>query len=672
MSWRCRGRCRCAGRFLFLSIVSFIVVMPFFASAQMSAEAQTSAHANWSAGEGSGVKLVTNHVGYESDGAKRAVIVAERGGLKAGMGNGEGGGVSGMDSFRLIDLDSGGVVFSGKPVWAGPVGKWKNWVFWVIDFSACRIRGNFRLQVGVADGSGGSRRIVFSYPFVIDKNVLERTTISDLIYYFKGQRSSGLLDKADRHLGFEGRTGTMDAHGGWYDATGDYGKHLSHLSFSTYFNPQQISLTAWSLLKSCEWLRKRGGSDYRQYIRRMLDEAMYGADYLARVQSAEGSFYRSVGAPGPGKLPKDRMIGAENKGYRIKQSKEGYGKGAAGNGAAGNGLFGNGIDTGWRSYQSSYRSGGGMAIAALAMASSEESSGDYGSADYLRVAEKTFAFLEKNNASMTNDGKENIVDDYCALMAATELYKATKKPRYLEAADKRAKRLMDRLCSWREYHDYWRADDADRPFFHPSDAGLPIVSLLNYYPVADSGVRTRVLGVIRRSLSHELAVTHEVNNPFGYSRQLVQDTAANRRSAFFFPHGSEASPWWQGENARLGSMATAARMAAGLFGGEPAFRDSLKRFALDQLNWILGLNPFDACMLQGVGHNNPVYGFFGGFEYTNAPGGIVNGITSGLEDEEGIDFNLHYSQTGKDYDWRWAEQWLPHASWFLLAVSADR
>ena len=95
----------------------------------------------------------------------------------------------------------------------------------------------------------------------------------------------------------------------------------------------------------------------------------------------------------------------------------------------------------------------------------------------------------------------------------------------------------------------------------------------------------------------------------------------------------------------------------------------LQSFALDQLNWILGLNPFDACMLQGNGHNNPAYGFFGTFEYTNAPGGIVNGITSGLENENDIDFNLSYAQTGKDYDWRWAEQWLPHAAWYMLAVA---
>lgn len=170
-------------------------------------------------------------------------------------------------------------------------------------------------------------------------------------------------------------------------------------------------------------------------------------------------------------------------------------------------------------------------------------------------------------------------------------------------------------------------------------------------------------------MEFELSITGEVNNPFGYSRQLVQDTLGNRRTSFFFPHGSDASPWWQGDDARIASMAAAAKMAAMLFKDDKAFHDRLDSFALDQLNWILGLNPFDASMLQGTGHNNPAYGFFGTFEYTNAPGGIVNGITSGFDNEDDIDFNLPYSQTGKDADWRWAEQWLPHTTWYLLAVA---
>jgi hypothetical protein len=182
-------------------------------------------------------------------------------------------------------------------------------------------------------------------------------------------------------------------------------------------------------------------------------------------------------------------------------------------------------------------------------------------------------------------------------------------------------------------------------------------------------MQAKIKDAVKASMQFELSVTHEVNNPFGYSRQLVQDTLGNRKTSFFFPHGSDAAPWWQGDNARIASMAAAARMAANIFKDDKPFHDQLDSFALDQLNWILGLNPYDASMLQGTGHNNPVYGFFGTSEYTNAPGGIVNGITSGYNNEDDIDLNLTYIKTGIDSDWRWAEQWLPHTAWYLLAVS---
>ena len=594
------------------------------------------------------LRVLTNQVGYEDTKAKHAVVMA--------------GARPALTSFQLIDDNTGKTVYTGKPVFSGPVDKWKQGQFWTIDFSSYTAAGTYRLRVG------GAGQTATSYPFVIGKNVLEKATLSDVLYYFKGQRSAGLIDQADRHLvlpatahnpAAPGTPDTLDLHGGWYDATGDYGIHLSHLSFSAYFNPQQVPMVVYSLLKTNELLTNRTGTDYRQFLRRIMDEATYGADYLVRLQAKGGSFYRSIGAPGPAKAAKDRGISPEQQSYRIKQSKD-------------QSFGGDRTINDWRSYQSSFRSGGGMAIAALAMASMTDIPGDFSNARYLQSAEDAFAFLDKENPAMTNDGKENIVDDYCALSAATELYKATRNDTYRAAAEKRAGQLLGRLTSWNKYTDYWRADNADRPFFHPSDAGLPLVSLLYYYPYATKATQAAIRSAVRRSLEHELTITHEVNNPFGYSRQLVQDTLGHRRSSFFFPHGSEASPWWQGEDARLSSMAAAARLAIPLFADNKNFVDSLETFSLDQLNWILGCNPYNASMLQGTGHNNPAYAFFGTFEYTNAPGGIVNGITSGLDNEEDIDFNLSYAMTGKDNDWRWAEQWLPHDAWYLLAIAAGQ
>src|SRR4029077_4929333 len=134
-------------------------------------------------------------------------------------------------------------VFSGKCLKTGSVDKWKTWHFWTLDFDEVTKEGSYYIECSTNKG------IFKSFPFLIQRDLLERNTLSSVVYYFKGQRSSGLLDKADRLSHPEGQDITVDAHGGWYDATGDYGKHLSHLSFSTYFNPQQISLTAWSLFR---------------------------------------------------------------------------------------------------------------------------------------------------------------------------------------------------------------------------------------------------------------------------------------------------------------------------------------------------------------------------------------------------------------------------------------
>ena len=583
-------------------------------------------------------KILTNHLGYETLGPKHAVIL--------GHASDE---VSGC---VLKDDNSDRNVLEIAAKATGPVQKWKDWHFWTLDFDSFRTEGKYYLE---CQTNGASVR---SFPFLVQTDLLERSTVSDVVYYFKEERSSGELDKADRHLSFEGtKQGTVDAHGGWWDATGDYGKHLSHLSFSTYFNPQQIPLSVYSLLKSYEQANRRGLQGFARYRVHMLDEAMFGADYLVRMKVPNGSFFRSVSNGGVDQTPSGRKIAGEMKQFGIESKP---GQGAAGMiERADNDL----------EYEVSYRSGGGIAVAALAMASTYSVSGEFQSGDYLKAAEDAFDFLEKTNLKLINDGKENIVDDYCALAAATELYRATHRDQYKQAADRRARSLMSRQISAGGYQNYWRADDGQRPFFHASDSGFPVVSLLYYSEIADDAAKAKVLEVARNSLNFELSITSEVNNPFGYSREYVQDKTGSRRTSFFFPHNSDAAPWWQGENARLASVATAARLAELAFPQDDAFRAKLDSFATSQLNWILGLNPFDSTMLNGVGRNNPPYMYFDSWEFTNAPGGISNGITSGFKDESDIDYLLPYRETGADNDWRWGEQWLPHASWYLLAAT---
>lgn len=583
--------------------------------------------------------VLTNHLGYEPGGPKHAVILTYSG--------------ESVSSCLLKSYPGDKIALTIPAKFAGPVKKWRDWYFWTVDFDAFTTEGQYYLDCNLKAGSARS------FPFAIQSLILERNTLSDAIYYFKEERSTGRRDEADRHLHFDGaKPGTVDAHGGWWDATGDYGKHFSHLSFSTYFNPQQIPFTVYSLFKSKELLHQSAVPEFARYDERLLDEGMFGADYLVRMKAPAGSFYRSVTTGGVKQVPEERKIAGEMKKFGIYKSSSQEPRDMVEQ--ANNDL----------EYEVSYRSGGGLAIAALALASTYPVSGEYKNADYLKAAEDAFDYLEKNNLKMLNDGKENILDDYCALTAATELYKATNKDMYKSAADRRANNLMARLISSGPYHDYWRADDGDRPFFHASDAGLPVVSLLYYSEISDTRTRAQVLEIVKKSLLSQMALDREVTNPFDYARQVVQDKTGARRTGFFFPHNSDAAPWWQGENARLASLAAAARLVRPDFPGDPAFQQQLESFATDQLNWILGLNPFDSSMMYGIGRNNPQYLFFDSWEFTNAPGGISNGITSGFHDEDDIDYNLTYKQTGADNDWRWQEQWLPHTSWYILAVAA--
>ncbi|HEX5236251.1 MAG TPA: glycoside hydrolase family 9 protein [Silvibacterium sp.] len=580
--------------------------------------------------------MLVDQVGYETGAPKHALV----------MGTEQ----DHPQQFTVIDAETGKAVFSGTLRPAGKVYAWHTPAgdtYWAADFSAWKTPGRYSLEVGAAH----------SCAFQIENDLLERNTLSNVLYYFKGQRASGLMDRADRHLPLPGgQPGFVDVHGGWYDATGDYGIHLSHQNLTSYFNPQQVPLTAWVLLQSYRTLQGRHDDNFSEYDRRMLDEGLFGADYLVRLKRPGGSFFESVAAPGKGKLAQDREIGNPNWRTQIKKNASDSTEQVE-------------PATGPHAYEAGFRAGAGMSIAALALASTMPANGDFPPAVYLKTAEDAFAFLSEHNRELLNDGKENILDDYCALMAATELYRATHQGSYLAAADQRATHLMARLITEGKYRDYWRADDHTRPFFHPSDAGLPVVSLLEYAQIASPSAQKQVRETVERSLRFELAVTAEVNNPFGYARQLVRMGNGQVRSAFFFPHDTEAAPWWQGENARLASLAAAARLAAPLFSNDPAFQKQLEDYAWNQLHWILGRNPFNSSMLMGGGENNKPYMFFRSWKYTNAPGAIINGVTAATDNEDGIAYNEGFLQTGKDDDWRWTEQWLPHATWYLYAVS---
>jgi len=561
--------------------------------------------------------LLTNHIGYERLGPKKAIIQTSRPRLSS-------------YTALLVCADSHQTVATLTVEKQGKVANWHQGHFYLIDFSSFNTPGNYYLRFDHLRSSH----------FEIGEHILFDRTLSDVIHYFKSQRCGGIFDRQDRQAPLLNSDETADVHGGWYDASGDVSKYLSHLSYANYLNPQQTPMVVWNMLKGLSLLD--GNDKLAKFTAtRLIEEALFGADFLVRMQNEKGFFYMTVFD----KWSKDtaqREICA----YETQ--------------------LGHKFDD----YQAGYRQGAGVSIAALASAARLEFHGEFDQQKYRNAAENGYWHLKEHNTQYLNDGEENIIDEYCALLAAVELFKTTKETRYLEESRVWANRLSARQMNDEHIQHFWAANqDGSRPYFHAAEAGLPVIALCEYLAIEDDSERASVAKqIITQACEFEVSITNRVKNPFGYPRQYVKGVDEAKRDAFFVAHNNESGYWWQGENARLGSLATMAYLVQPFIESE-ILKQQLSKLAQDSINWIVGLNPYDMCMLDGHGRNNPdylpQYGFF------NAKGGVCNGITGGFEDEEDIAFNPPAQKDDMLQNWRWGEQWIPHGAWYLLAVMSQ-
>lgn len=562
-----------------------------------------------------------NQVALERQGPKRAVV--------------EYAGKAGQGGYTVLR--------DGKPIKRGdlrPLPPFAEWApgkrYFSVDFSDAEQAGQYQVEVQI-----GKQRAL-SAPVTVRDNAVFATTGAQLLGYFKRSRHT---DAADRDVPIFQTSRKANVWGGWQDAGGDKGKYLSHLGYANYFNPQQASMAAWVLAYGAHARKALFTAHGLQT--QVEDEAFWGADYLHRTLDAEGYFYTTVfdqwGTPG------------------AKRMVTGY-EGAAG--------------TYTTLYRSAFRAGGGIAIAALARASmlARQSGrhGEFDGAQYLADAERGYAHLRKFNAQYGADGKENIIDDYTALMALVELHNATSQSRYLDDARERAASLIAR----QQADGGFISDGGSRPYYHAAEAGLPVISLSAYVDIEpEQGRRQRALDAIGLALQHELSITNAVANPYGYARQrfqLTQDgkAAGEVLEGFFIPHRNETGYWWQGESARLASL-SAAMVIGGRKLADPGaagYGLSADRadYAQNQLDWTLGRNPYGICMLYGFGKKNPPTVLESAGEMF--VGGISNGITGAVGSDTGA--GISFAPGPDSEQWRWVEQWIPHTTWMLFAVMA--
>lgn len=281
--------------------------------------------------------LLTNHIGYERLGPKKAIIQTEQPHLSS-------------YTAQLICATSEQTVATFAVEEQGKVANWHQGYFYLIDFSSFTDSGDYFLQVEDSRSSS----------FTVGEHILLNQTLSDVIHYFKSQRCGGVFDQQDRQVPVLNANQTVDVHGGWYDASGDVSKYLSHLSYANYLNPQQTPMVVWNILKGLSLLE--GSEDIAAFTRtRLIEEALFGADFLVRMQNEKGFFYMTVFD----KWSKDtaqREICA----YETQ--------------------LGHKFDD----YQAGFRQGGGVAIAALAAASRLGVHGEYDQQKYRNAAENGY------------------------------------------------------------------------------------------------------------------------------------------------------------------------------------------------------------------------------------------------------------------------------------------
>lgn len=571
------------------------------------------------------MKILINHIGYELNAPKKAILECSH--------------LDFPPDFQVLNAETGVLLASGSASTSGKVPHWRDWTFYEFDFSTAQVEGPAFIRVLLDDTS------VDSEIFNIQKGLLAENTTADLIHYFKAQRCSDQFEQADRQVPLLGTKQKLDLRGGWYDASGDVSKYLSHLSYANDMNPQQTPMVVWSLLRSSEHIQLEDSLNQAKTLERLQYEGIHGADFLARCVQDNGQMVMTVFDKWS-KDPKQREACSYSTQLGHKHT----------------------------TWQAGWRQGGGMTIAALARASRLEIAGAFTSSEYFQKALLAYQDLLERGLTYLANGRENLIDYYCGLLAATEMaqasviYKDTSLD-WENEMNKWTSLLIEAQVSDGPYPGHFKLYlEDEKPYFHAAEAGLPTLALMEAYEhISSPELKGQVRKCVEAALRFELNISSEGFNPFGYAKQYVQDEDSQTRASFFYPHTNPSGYWWQGENARLGSLSATAYRALQLFQDQDEELSlNLKYYAQRQLDWILGLNPFDICMLHGQGRNNPRYEA----AYPPCAGGICNGITGGFEDELGIDFAPQEGPALEgDQKWRWGEQWIPHAAWYLLAIS---
>lgn len=147
------------------------------------------------------------------------------------------------------------------------------------------------------------------------------------------------------------------------------------------------------------------------------------------------------------------------------------------------------------------------------------------------------------------------------------------------------------------------------------------------------------------------------DNPYGILQYGPND--------YFFNYESPEA-WYVGQNSMYLSQSWAAALFARL-----SRHDRPRKHAQDQIDWVLGRNPYGICMMEGAGSRHTAryhhrYDALPGHETGAVPGAITNGIVRESPERDAPRYDLREDER----TWYQSnEPWIPHNAYYLLAAS---
>ncbi len=406
-------------------------------------------------------------------------------------------------------------------------------------------------------------------------------------------------------------------HGGWYDASGDVSKYLSHLSYASSPRPAADA--------SCRLGPQQGRhlpAHRHEPPRRLPHRALWGADFLVRMCDPAGMFYMTVFDRWSGDTAQREICSYSTQKGHKHDSWEATARAAA-----------------WPSPPS------------LALPGSSRTA----------VHRRAISRYRRTRLRPSRGAQPQVSRqrrrEHRRLLRAARRHRAQPldpQARYLVKAGERAP-----ACSTASpAATAMMAGGA--PITAPGRSSMPPTKACRSPPwsITSPSPRGRPVSRLRRPGQGRPPPRRHSRG----SRELRLSAPAGEAHRWRHRHSSSTRT---AMTAAIGGRARTLASAASPTPCAAPCRTSMPkppRLARVQsqraLGWILGLNPYHASMLQGFGRNWAIYG---PAKFPNADGGICNGITSSLADETDIGF----CETEDPFQsWRWSEQWLPHAAWF--------